>query len=370
MSRRKLRIVVSDMHLGSGMRPGEPNPLEEFFHDDRFAELLEHHQHGAYAGCDVELIMNGDIFDLLKIKVGGVWPTEVTEEVAVEKLRQCLDGHPTFCDALRTFLARPGNTIVYLPGNHDIDLMFPAAQELFVQRIAPGEGAAGRVRFITSSDTYYLPEGIQVRHGHQLEAIHRFDYRNLFVEGRTGKKILNLPWGSLWILEVLNPMKQERHHLDHIVPFKRLVLLGLVFDFRFTLRLLARVAFHFVRSRLAQVTRWRTRIRTTLQILRDEFVPLAAFDAHAERALLRVRGVHTLIVGHSHGAKCKTLRDGKMYVNTGTWIRHYSLDLETLGQEPGITYALVEYTDEGAPRTSLRRWIGTARPSEVVYYRA
>lgn len=369
MARRKLRLVVSDTHLGAGMLRGQPNPLEEFFHDDRFAELLEHHRRGQYADCDVELVLNGDIFDLLKIKVGGVWPTEITEEIACEKLRMCLDGHPVFCEAIRRHLESPGSTVVYLPGNHDMDLQFPTAQALFRERVAPG-ALGERVRFITTSDTYYLPEGIQIRHGHQLESIHQFDYKNIFVEGKRGGRVLNLPWGSLWILEVLNPMKQERHHLDHIVPFKRLVLLGLVFDLGFTLRLCARVAFHFVRSRLAQVTRWRTRIRTTLRILRDEMRPLADFDRTAERSLMRVRGVHTLILGHSHGAKCKALPGGKMYVNTGTWIRHFSLDLETLGQEPGITYAIVEYTDEGTPVTSLMRWLGTPRRSEVVYYRA
>ena len=158
------RLVLSDLHLGTGIRRGQLNPLEDFFHDDRFVELLAHYDEVASAadGC-VELILNGDIFDLLKVKIANEWPTEVTEEIAVAKLQQCLDGHPKFVQALKEFLQKPSNRITYLPGNHDLDMWFPAAQELFSRYLAPGD-AAERVRFVTSSDTYYLPEGIQIRH--------------------------------------------------------------------------------------------------------------------------------------------------------------------------------------------------------------
>ena len=30
-----LRIVISDLHLGTGTRRGQLNPLEDFIHDDR-----------------------------------------------------------------------------------------------------------------------------------------------------------------------------------------------------------------------------------------------------------------------------------------------------------------------------------------------
>ena len=33
------RLIISDLHLVTGSREGELNPLEDFFHDDRFAEL-------------------------------------------------------------------------------------------------------------------------------------------------------------------------------------------------------------------------------------------------------------------------------------------------------------------------------------------
>ena len=111
-----LRIVVSDLHLGTGVERGKRNALEDFYEDDRFTELLEHYDRLAGAQSEVELILNGDIFDLLKVPWQGRWPTEITEEIANEKLRLCLEGHPRFVQALRSFLGRQNRRAVYLPG--------------------------------------------------------------------------------------------------------------------------------------------------------------------------------------------------------------------------------------------------------------
>ena len=194
------RLVLSDLHLGTGSRPGESNVLEDFHHDDDFAELLAHYEREAGGDGELELILNGDIFDLLKVKIGGVWPTEITDEIATEKLRQCLDGHPRVVHALKDFLSKERRRVVFLPGNHDLDMWFPGPQELFKRYVAPGP-AGERVHFVTSGDTYYLPEGIQVRHGHQLERIHRVDYDRMTRTRRDGTVVLDLPWGTLWILQ-------------------------------------------------------------------------------------------------------------------------------------------------------------------------
>src|SRR5687767_7812964 len=151
-----LRVVVSDLHLGTGARKGELNPFEDFHHDQSFAELLGHYDREAGADAEVELIMNGDIFDLLKVKIGGVWPTEITPEIAAEKLKQCLEGHPVFVNSLRDFVQKSGRRITYIPGNHDLDMWFSAPQELLKRYIAPGP-LGEKVTFVTSTDTYYLP---------------------------------------------------------------------------------------------------------------------------------------------------------------------------------------------------------------------
>lgn len=363
-----LRLIVSDLHLGTGVRKGELNPWEDFFHDDRFADMLAHHASEA-RGAEIELILNGDIFDLLKVSLGGRWPTEITEEIAVEKLRLCLEGHPRWCSAIKELLAAPGRRLTYIPGNHDGEMFFPGAQALFRRYVAPGP-LADRVRFITQSDTYYLPEGIQIRHGHQLEAIHRVEYDRLIVPRKDGAPILNLPWGSLFILEILNPAKRDRWHIDRVQPFSRFMAASLLFDFRWFVQFFVRMSLHYLRHRVLRLSAWRDRLRRLRELMQQEVLPVTNFDVAAERALRRVRGVHTLIVGHSHGPRCRRLSDGKLLINTGTWTKMINLDLQHLGQDSGLTYCTIEYTGDGQPQVTLRRWVGITSATEVVHYAA
>jgi UDP-2,3-diacylglucosamine pyrophosphatase LpxH len=362
-----IRLVVSDLHLGTGVQSGRLNPHEDFFEDERFAELLEHYTELAGEQTQIELILNGDIFDLLKVKVNGIWPTEITEEIATEKLRLCLEGHPRFVLALRRFLSEGAHRVVYLPGNHDLDMWFSAPQELFGRYVAGASGSE-RIRFITTGDTYYLPEGIQIRHGHQLERIHRVDYSRLFRERGDGRKVLDIPYGSRWILEVLNPAKEERHNVDRILPLKLFILGSLFFDPKFALKFLFRSWLHLLRHRVFSARAWTERFRRLPQVLREEVFAMGGYDDAVGRYMRKLRGVHTVIVGHSHAPRFRLLAGSKLMLNTGTWMKMIHLNLEYLGQDSGLTYALIEYPDDGSVRTRLMRWHGMPRPAENVPY--
>jgi len=362
-----LRIVVSDFHIGTGIRKGALNPFEDFFRDDRFAELLGYYDASIGDQGEIELILNGDIFDLIKVKVNNGWPTAITAEIATEKLRQCLEGHPKFVLALRRFVSKKNRRIVYLPGNHDVDMWFEAPQQLFRRYVAPGE-AAERVRFITSVDTYDLPEGIQIRHGHQYDRIHRVDYTNMTRKGPENSEILDLPWGSLWMLEVVNPAKKIRSHIDRIQPFTLFILAALLFDTRFALGFIFRTLFHYLRHRLFTVRAWTKRIRNLPRMLREEIFSISSYDDAAVRSLVKQHGVHTLIVGHSHAPRFRSLRGKKVMINTGTWMKMINLNLQYLGQDSGLTYALIEYGEDGRPLPKLMRWYGTQSMFETIPY--
>lgn len=362
-----LRIVVSDLHLGTGAPQGKLNPHEDFYEDERFVELISHYDALAGEQCEVELILNGDIFDLLKVRIDGKWPVEITEEIATDKLRQCLDGHPRFVLALRRFVGRTHRRIVYLPGNHDLDMLFNEPQELFRRYVAPAE-LGERVRFVTESDTYYLPEGIQIRHGHQLERIHRVDYARLFRKRRDGKLVLDLPYGSLWILEVMNPAKEVRNNIDRILPLKLFILGSLFLDPRFGFRFMARSFFHLLRRRIFGFHLWRQRLLNLPRVLREEVFAMGGYDEAAERQLRKLRGVHTLIIGHSHSPRFRVLPTKQVMLNTGTWMKMIHLNLQYLGQDSGLTYALVEYNEEGRAEPKLMRWYGTRHACETIPY--
>jgi hypothetical protein len=185
---------------------------------------------------------------------------------------------------------------------------------------------------------------------------------------RDGTEVLALPWGSLWILEVMNPAKELRSHVDRIQPLGRFMAGAILFDTRFVLHFVYRSTIYFLKHRVFKIRAWWERIRNLPRMLREEILTLGTFDDAAVRALRAVRGVHTLIVGHSHGPRYRLLPGNKILVNTGTWMRMINLDIQYLGQDSGLTYALIEYSDEGRPHTSLMRWFGARRACEAVPY--
>jgi UDP-2,3-diacylglucosamine pyrophosphatase LpxH len=246
-------------------------------------------------------------------------------------------------------------------------MWLPGPQALFRRYVASGE-PEDRLRFITAGDTYSLPEGIQICHGHQLERIHRVDYTRMMRTAEGREPVLAIPYGSLWILEVLNPAKELRSNVDRILPLRLFILGSLFLDPGFAFRFLVRASMHLLRRRIFALRAWTERLRRLPEILRDEVLAIGGYDAAATRQLKRLRGVHTLIVGHSHAPRFRTFGDGKLLVNTGTWTKMIHLDLQHLGQDTGLTYAVIEYPDEGGVRTRLMRWYGAPQSCETVSY--
>ena len=69
----KFKIVVSDFHLGKGryFEDGTQNILEDFIYDREFSEFIDYYRVGKFADAEVELILNGDILNLLQIDTWG-----------------------------------------------------------------------------------------------------------------------------------------------------------------------------------------------------------------------------------------------------------------------------------------------------------
>jgi hypothetical protein len=64
----KLKIVLSDFHLGAGPPDTSQNPLEDFVADEDFALFLETiRAESDRDHKEVELIINGDFFEFLQV---------------------------------------------------------------------------------------------------------------------------------------------------------------------------------------------------------------------------------------------------------------------------------------------------------------
>ena len=122
---RKYKIVVSDFHLGKGryLRDGTQNILEDFIYDHEFAGLLHFYIQGEYKDSEVELILNGDILNLLQMDSWGVHTHLITERSVERAVRKIIEGHAVFFDALKKFASTPGHSISYIVGNHDSGML-------------------------------------------------------------------------------------------------------------------------------------------------------------------------------------------------------------------------------------------------------
>ncbi len=359
----EVKIILSDLHMGTGERPGLVNPFEDFHFDDRLADLILHHATGDYAAIPVELILNGDIMDLLKVPVRGHFATIIDEGIAVDKTRRCLLGHPAVFDALTQFLTVPDHVVTYLPGNHDPEVAFPLVQKLLRARLGVLD-TPDRMRFPVDVEFLRLPRGVVVTHGHLFESINRIEAGHAIEELPDGRRVLNLPFGSRFFTEVLAPVKAEQPLIDLVHPLSSMVLWGLVFDLRFTLRLLgsmSRWLFKTLRPRARKEG-----VVRTLQVLVDEIALFTGMDRRATAHLQESADVSALIVGHSHTPMIRRLPRNKVYVNTGTWTRMVSLDIRDLGTRVDPTFARVEYRPVGSPAVSLLRWNGRPRETEEV----
>ena len=366
--RRKFKLVVSDFHLGRGrfFRDGSRNILEDFNYDDAFIAFLHFYSGGEYADADVELILNGDIFNLLQINYKGVHTYLMTERIVLDGLRQIVVGHAEFFKALKRFASIPGHSIVYLVGNHDQGMLFERPRQYLREVIA---------HEIVFFDSHYEFDGIHVEHGHMHEWPTRFDSQRYFVSRGLPEPILNLPWGSLFVAECLPKIKMERPYVDKVKPFSAMLRWMAVNDTLFAFKTLGRLIL-FVLDSLIFKRRYRySGLKATLNIIKEVTV-FPTFDREAAKILEANPEIHAVIMGHTHVLRYRQYREGKEYFNIGTWNEATSLGVENLGTVVSLTFALIEYPElppdvdvatthdktVSKPKIRLKEWKGIWRP--------
>jgi UDP-2,3-diacylglucosamine pyrophosphatase LpxH len=307
----RMKLVVSDFHLGAGHRnrDGSVNILEDFFHDREFIEFIQYFSSGANENAEVELILNGDFFNLLMIDFDEVDPDVLTELVVLRRMKRIMDGHRATMNALKYFQSLPGKSLTFVMGNHDPGILFPSVQELI--RLNTGEST----RFFLES---YEFDGIYIEHGNQYEVANRFDRSRYFLTEGLPEPILNQPWGTLFLVHVINDIKRRKPHFDKVLPFGSYLKWLLIYDFRFGIRVIFKILKFFFKSKFLKDPRRKNALRHTLKILLEAPV-FPDLDASAEQILMTREDIHTVIFGHNHRPVFRQFAPGKEYVNTGTW---------------------------------------------------
>lgn len=350
-----LLLVLSDLHLGKGrfLENGQLNILEDFEEDDRFVEFVDYYCTEEYEDFPVHIILNGDILNLIQVDIDGVFTSLITEELAVRALEKIILGHPRFFNILQCFLKKPNKKLTYIIGNHDAGMKWELPQKKFMERVE------GTVEFSLNIVSY----GVHIEHGHRFENINSVPLSKYFREGPNGEELLNLPWGSLFCIEILPRLKKERPYIDRVRPLSAYIKWCLIHDFYFFIRM-SFIIVNFIINELVNhgpLKKWNWK-GTFIMLKQLTLYP--KYEKQAKGILKKNSEIHTVIMGHTHLKEWRKFPQEKFYFNTGTWNHIPSMDSGLHQNETILTYisVRVNYTLQSVVATSMNVWQGKWRP--------
>ncbi len=217
MSMRKIKLIVSDLHVASG-----DTMLDGF--GERQQAALEgllaaagrppiHGGAGSPLGGadDVELIINGDCLDFQMVEphdTGGV----IDAGQAVEKLGQMTAAHGPFFETLGRFVRQPGRRITFMTGNHDMELCFAEVRAGIMEAMGMQQDD-GRVYFCPTRSYRPLPE-VHIEHGNA------YDFWNCDLSGfwDTSGHVMTLPVAAQYVQHAAYPIVERYPYLVLFEP--------------------------------------------------------------------------------------------------------------------------------------------------------
>ncbi len=214
----RLILCISDIEMGAG------GPHDDFPHSDFLGELILSYNEPPFDQLAIDLVLNGDVFDLLKTTHLGKHSTQISADVGLGKMSRVAAAHPLFFEAIRNFVAHESapRDVHFLVGNHDFEILFPEVQG-FVRSLC---GGSDRIHF----PGFRLGLGrVLIEHGSQADVLFRIDEDKPFLEVE-GKRVLNLPFGSVGLLDVVMAWQPLLHFYDRLAP--RNEILDLVPEFK------------------------------------------------------------------------------------------------------------------------------------------
>lgn len=243
---RKLKIVLSDLHLGAGHTSS--NYREDFTVDKSLVRFLQTiGQESNRDSREVELIINGDLFEFLHVPaVDSFDPTErypietylnSSEPASIKRLNIIADSHPDVFEALSDFIhvGEPQRRITVIKGNHDVNLYWPGVKT----RLREVLGASGsRSSLLLFAAEFVSREKIYVEHGHQRAE--KMNSYHDFLDPRQPNDLSQIyyPAGSHFVINLFKSLGRERWFLDNIKPVTALIWYALQWDFELAVQML------------------------------------------------------------------------------------------------------------------------------------
>lgn len=361
---KKTVIVISDLHLGAGEYvEGRPNILEDFHYDKELVDFLKYYSSGEYSSRKVEIVINGDLFDLLAVPFVPFFDDEFwSEDAAKAKFQLILDAHPEVIDAFGEFVSHKNKKITYIIGNHDGELIFDSVRQMLLDKIEEKD----RSRFVIMLEDggeYSPVEGLLLKHGHEYEVANAFTPTNSLVENKEGQKFFIPPWGSYYVIRVINKFKEYRKHINAVRPIKKFMINGFIYDTLTTLRFGFANAFYFIMVRFVVLAKQGERFFDIFIRALEELELFRDYETLTEEFLETRQDVKVLVVGHTHDPIHRIFQDGRVFINTGTWTDMHYLDFDKQEMGTMLTYAQINLLDEKNDKNleaALLAWKGTS----------
>lgn len=207
---REIRFIFADFHMGEGEKDGKINPLELFNADSEFCHTVDNimETHGS-CGAQLELNLNGDTFDFLRVPFHGRIKAEPTEEAAIEKIKIIFSAHPLVVETWRKFLSR-GGKIKFFIGNHDLELVWPNVQNFIRQELSKNQShnIDSRIEFLFEE----IKNGVHISHGNNAEWNSTVRPEKVFLTKRLGQPLnpplLRHPYGNHLVTDQANVLSR------------------------------------------------------------------------------------------------------------------------------------------------------------------
>ncbi len=360
----KTILVISDLHLSAGLTVNNrKNFLEDFHYDKELIEFIQYHSNGLYLEREVELIINGDFFDLLAVPFVPYFDDEYwSEEAALDKLKMIIEAHYGVIKAFQNFLSFPQNNIVYIIGNHDAELIFPALQNYLFSLF--GELDQSKFKILLNITDNYSPEpGIILKHGHEFEVAHHFSEESI-IQDVEGNKYFLPPWGSYYVTRVINKFKEGRDYINAVRPVNKFIINGIIYDTLYTIRFIFSNFYYFFMVRFMLLFRKNNKWNKILELIKSEIMLFKNYETLTEEVILTDPNLHALIVGHTHDPVFREYDDGSIFINTGTWTKMYNLDFGKNSYGARLTFAKIDIKHKEVQDTfdhldiTLNEWKG------------
>jgi UDP-2,3-diacylglucosamine pyrophosphatase LpxH len=299
--KKEMKAFLSDLHLSDGKERDDFQFYQEF---DELVRKLS----GQFK--KIEMILLGDIFDLIRTQKYYEFEGLPHSEVKLKVMEDIVEQHGPFFETLKYFTEKRGTQLRYVIGNHDFGIYLdPRLPEMVREKFG----------LVLTPESYYRDERLRIwaEHGHRYDTVNN-TFNN---DGTPNPYCL----GDKIVVEIVDKFYEKvrkkqaelgidpeiMNDLDNVRPQTAIVdWLDSIDEEERLKQIYYDTITAFVVSHPGEVG------NLVLDLIAGKYQP----DLVKAAKKLAGEGVGKYIIfGHTHDALLKDLKKGNKHLNTGTW---------------------------------------------------